>query len=258
MFLCNKIYEFNWTLFHSSVRKVTERLYLTDSYVREFDCKVLNKVGNALVLDRTAFYPGGGGQPSDSGRLVYGNAEFNVAEVRSDGDQVIHVLDSDTHISEGDRVRGIIDWERRYMHMRLHTAFHIIDGVVESSYHGSVIGGQIYDDKASIDFDIPGMDKDTVVSITSKAQEIVDSSRRVYPKMLPREEALSITNLSRTQPGKKLLERLDEVRVIVIEGSDMQMDGGTHVSNTKEVGRIDFVKYRSKGQHDKRVEIRLE
>ncbi|MGC8618301.1 MAG: hypothetical protein ACP5UZ_06130 [Thermoplasmata archaeon] len=96
------------------------------------------------------------------------------------------------------------------------------------------------------------------MEILSSAQEIVDSSRRVYPKMLRRDEALTIANLSRTQPGKELLERLDEVRVIVIEGFDMQMDVGTHVSNTREVRRIDFLNYRSKGQHDKRVEIRLE
>ncbi|MEM0141732.1 MAG: hypothetical protein QXN66_06900 [Thermoplasmatales archaeon] len=141
--------------------------------------------------------------------------------------------------------------------MRLHTAFQIIDGAVENGYHVSVIGGQIYDDRARIDSDIPGMDKNTAVSITSRAQEIVDSSRRVYPQILKKDEALNVTNLSRTQPSKEFLQRLNEVRVIVIEGFETQMDGGSTFQTQSKLGGIDFVKYRSKGLHDERAEIRL-
>jgi misacylated tRNA(Ala) deacylase len=236
---------------------MTEKIYLSNSYVKEFDGTVESASGQAVILDKTAFFPGGGGQPADTGIIASEKGAFRVVEVKKDGEEVVHILDREG-LSPGMKVHATLDWETRYMHMRLHTAIHIIDGVVEKRNQGSITGGQIYDDRARVDFDIPGMDRQTVEAIISEAQKIVDSGQKVYPKTFKKEEALTIENLSRTEPGRELMKQLDEIRVIVINGFDMQMDGGTHVSSTKEVGKITLFKYENKGSHNKRIEIKLE
>ena len=237
---------------------MTEKIYLSDSYVKEFDAKVVASQGNTVVLSRTAFFPGGGGQPFDTGTLETNGVEYKVVETRKEGEEVLHVLEQADQLGIGSGVHGKLDWSKRYMHMRLHTAIHIIDGVVEKEKRGSITGGQIYDDRARVDFDIPGLDKTAVLDILGRAQKVVDSGVRVYPKVLTKEEALATDNLSRTEPGRELMSKLNEIRTIVIEGFDAQMDGGTHVSNTKEVGKITLFKYENKGSHNKRIEIKLE
>jgi misacylated tRNA(Ala) deacylase len=234
---------------------MTERIYLEDAYSKEFDAKVTSVNNNAVVLDRTMFYATGGGQPCDTGIISHNGESYRVVETKNEGEDVLHILDRTFNGGIGDEIYGVIDWERRYMHMRLHTAIHLIDAIMEKRKAGSITGGQIYDDRARVDFDVPGMDKEMVMKILEETQKIIEEGRKVYPEVLSKEKALSIENLSRTEPGRKLLESLDKVRVIVIEGFDMQMDGGTHVANTKEVGRLSLVKYENKGSHNKRVEI---
>ncbi|MCL4371914.1 alanyl-tRNA editing protein [Candidatus Marsarchaeota archaeon] len=238
---------------------MTEKIYLTDSYIKEFDAKIVEVRENGVILDRTAFYPTGGGQPCDTGALrLDSGSTYNVTETAKAGDEVIHILSSVSGLSNGMSVHGAIDWSKRYMHMRLHTMLHIIDGVVYKDYKGSITGGQIYDDKARMDFDVPGMTKETVMEIISAAQKIIDENHKVTPKVFSKEEAQSIKGLARTAPGEALLQTLDSIRVIDIEGFDFQSDGGTHVANTKEVGKIIFRKYENKGSHNKRVECSLE
>lgn len=234
-----------------------EKIYLSDSYAKEFDSTINTISGTAVTLDRTAFFPGGGGQPFDTGVLASEGGTYKVVGMKKEGDSILHILDRVAGLPQGAKVHGTIDWEKRYMYMRLHTALHIIDGIVEKGYQGSITGGQIYDDRARMDFDIPGMDRQMVEAIIAGAQKVVDSGYKVYPKVFTREEALKMENLSRTEPGRELMQRLDEVRVIVIEGFDMQMDGGTHVSNTGEVGKMTLFKYENKGSHNKRIEIKL-
>ncbi len=234
-----------------------EKVYLIDSYAKEFDARVEGIDGNMIKLDKTLFYPTGGGQSCDTGIMIAGSEIYNVVETKKDGEGVLHIIDRVPNFNSEQTVHGKIDWEKRYMHMKLHTAIHILNAIMETKKVGTITGGQIYDNKARVDFDMPGMNKDEAIRVIAEAQNIVDEGRKVYPKILEKKEALAIENLSRTEPGRKLLVNLDKVRVIVIEGVDMQMDGGTHVSNTKEVGKIKFVKYENKGSHNKRVEIAL-
>ena len=238
---------------------MTEKLYLTDSYLKEFRARVTSMDGNMIYLDKTAFYPSGGGQPSDSGTLVdeVSHKSAVIIDVEKNGDGVAHMAEGEHGFAIGNSVIGKIDWERRYAHMRYHTALHIIDGVVHKDYHGGITGGQIYEDRARMDFDVPNMDKAMMLSVLEKAQDVVNESHAISVKFLGKEEAFSIKELSRTDPGNELLRKLDTVRVIDIEGFDMQMDGGTHVANTKEVGSISMLSYENKGSHNKRVAITI-
>ncbi|MGC8478477.1 MAG: alanine--tRNA ligase-related protein [Candidatus Micrarchaeia archaeon] len=236
---------------------MTEKIYLEDAYAKEFDAVVVERKGNALILDRTVFYPTGGGQPCDTGVIESNEKTYKVIETKKEGEEVLHVIEGEANLNPRDSVHGRIDWERRYMHMRLHTAIHVLDAVMEKRNAGVITGSQIYDDRARVDFNLPEMNREVASKILEDTQKVIDEGRKVYPKVLKKDEALGIENLSRTEPGRKLLESLEEVRVIVIEGFDMQMDGGTHVSNTKEIGKLVLAKFENKGSHNKRIEITL-
>lgn len=236
---------------------MTEKLYLEDSYVRQLDAVVTSVNGKDIELNRTIFYPAGGGQPCDTGAISLAERSSAVINVRKDGDRVIHTVDDASWISEGMEVQCALDWEKRYIHMRLHTALHIIDGIVEKRYSGRITGGQIYDDRARMDFDVPGLDRTQAQSIIEDAQKVVDENHKVTVKFLTKEEAAAVPNIARTRPGEELLGKLDKVRIIDIEGFDFQLDGGTHVAQTMEVGKISITKYENKGSHNKRIEIGL-
>ena len=236
---------------------MVEKLFWKDQYMKVFNATVVASEGG-IELDRTAFYPTGGGQPCDIGTLSLGGDRINVVEVKKDGDRIIHLTEKDISITPGTAVVGEIDWGRRYAHMRYHTLLHIVDGVVEKYYGGKVTGGQIYQDRARMDFDIPMMDRQKADEIAAKAQEVIDEKRTVAQKFLSVDEAAAIPNLSRTLPGNELLKKLDSIRVIDIEGFDMQLDGGTHVANTSEIGKIRLDSYESRGAHNKRVSFVIE
>lgn len=209
-----------------------------------------------MILDKTCFYPAGGGQPHDLGIISFNGQEHKVIEVKKgENEEVLHLLDSIAPIGVGDKIRGFIDWNRRYMHMRHHTALHVMDAIVEKEQHAGITGGQIYVEKARLDFNFPGLNKEKSLEIIAKAQEIIDRCVPVIIKTLTRDEALAIPGLARTQPGEELLRRLDHIRVVEISGIDAQMDGGLHVSNTKEIGKIRLLSYENKGASRKRIEI---
>ncbi len=170
---------------------------------------------------------------------------------------MVHISRDAVSLSRGEKVICKIDWEKRYMHMKLHTMLHTIDGVVYKKYKGEITGGQIFDNSARMDFDIPGFTKEMLSSIISDSQLIIDEGHRVVPKEITREEAKRIGGVARTAPGADLLEKLDTVRIIEIEGFDFQLDGGTHVANTNELGKISLIKFENKGAHNKRVEFGL-
>jgi len=238
---------------------LTEKLYLTDSYLKEFEAKVisLNESEGLVELDKTAFYPTGGGQPSDTGVIEFNGKSYSVSDVSKSGDRVFHKVSDTSGLSEGATVKGRIDWDKRYQHMKYHTALHIIDGVVFKEGNGSMTGGQIYDDRARADFDILGLDKDKVLKILEESQQVIDNALPVEVKFLTKEEAEKVPELARTEPGKELMKKLDTFRIIDIKGFDFQLDGGTHVKNTSELGRIELSKYENKGSHNKRIEITL-
>jgi misacylated tRNA(Ala) deacylase len=235
---------------------VTEELFLGDSYLREFEAVVVELSGREVILDRTAFYPGGGGQPPDRGTLGIGPVHASVVDARREGRQVIHVLDNPIP----DTVReleGSLDWERRYGHMRHHTALHVLSGVIWRNFGAKVTGGQMRSDRARMDFSFPEEWTTGVVGeIERLTNEALAEERPVKVYELPREVALENPDLIRTQVNL-VPERVSMIRIVEIEGIDTQADGGTHVANTGEVGEIEITGHKSKGRQNKRVEFVL-
>ncbi len=235
---------------------MTEELFLTDSYLREFEARVEKLAGREVILDRTAFYPGGGGQPPDKGTLGIGPVRASVVDVRREGREIIHVLDSPFPATVRD-VMGELDWERRYAHMRHHTALHVLSGIIWRNFEAKVTGGQMRSDRARMDFSFPGeWTVDVVGEIERLAIEALASARPVKVYELPREEALKNPDLIRTQVNL-VPERVKVIRIVEIEGIDTQADGGTHVANTREVGEMEITGHKSKGRQNKRIEFVL-
>jgi misacylated tRNA(Ala) deacylase len=243
---------------------MTQLLYLEDSYLKEIKAKVVDEKEiegkKAIVLDKTIFYPTGGGQPNDTGKIFVERKEIQVYDVRKIDEEVFHFVNSDEKLISKE-VECKIDWEKRYMHMRLHSALHLIDGVIVKYFkelNAFITGSAIFDDYARIDFDFENGTRELIQKIIDKSNEIAQQSLEIKAKVLSREEVLKNPNLVRTVPGRKLIEKLEKVRVIEIVGLDEQMDGGTHVKNTKEIGKIVLSSYESKGKHNKRAKITLE
>jgi misacylated tRNA(Ala) deacylase len=235
---------------------MTEQLYQMDSYLREFDAVVTDIVGDGVVLDRTAFYPGGGGQPHDLGRLLGIDEEWNVVKVKRNEGIIVHKLDRDPP-PVGTKVIGSLDWARRYDLMRTHTAMHILCGVIWRDYGASVTGGNMEPLRGRMDFEFERMQKELVGEIEAKINAEVAAARPTSVQILPREEAFQIPDLIRTRVNL-LPSQITEVRVVTIEGLDVQADGGTHVENTSEVGTLRITDYKSKGRINKRLVVELE
>ncbi len=235
---------------------MTEELFLGDSYVKEFDARVQKLAGREVILDRTAFYPGGGGQPPDKGALGVGPVRASVVDVRRESREIIHVLDNPIPETVRD-LRGELDWERRYAHMRHHTALHVLSGVIWRTFGAKVTGGQTRSDRARMDFSFPGeWTTDIVGEIERLTNEALAEERPVKVYELAREEALKNPDLIRTQVNL-VPERVDVIRIVEIEGLDTQADGGTHVANTREVGQMEITNHMSKGRQNKRIEFIL-
>lgn len=233
---------------------MTELLYLHDSYLKEFDATVSAAEGQAVGLDRTAFYAGGGGQPADTGHLRWGGNDVAVTEVRKNGDTVWHIVDGPVP-SAGEAVRCALDWERRYAIMRHHSALHVLVGAVYHLFGSLVTGGAIYPDRARMDFSLDDLSKERVAAIEAEANRVIQEGRRILVRFVPREE-FERADLMRL--AKNLLPPdIREVRVVEIEGFDAQADGGTHVAKTSEIGRLVVTKTENKGKSNRRLEIAL-
>ena len=235
---------------------MTQFLYQTDSYLREFDAKVTAIEGNAVTLDRSAFYPGGGGQPNDAGVLRAEGGVVQVTRVRKVGDNVWHEIEG-TLPAVGTQVHGVLDWDRRYPLMRTHSAMHILCGVIFRDYGASVTGGNMEPLRGRMDFEFETMRHELVREIEEKVNAEVAATRDVRVEILPREKAFLIPDLIRTKINL-LPEGILQVRTVEIVGLDLQADGGTHVANTREVGHIRVVDYKSKGKINKRIEVAIE
>ncbi|MDX1662622.1 MAG: alanyl-tRNA editing protein [Candidatus Promineifilaceae bacterium] len=236
---------------------MTELLYQTDAYLKEFEATVADHVDGGVVLDRTAFYPGGGGQPADKGLLEHGDRQWPVVKIRRVSGRPVHFLEGDELPPVGATVTGRLDWERRYRLMRTHTALHVLCGVVWRDYGASVTGGNMEPLAGRMDFEFETMEADLVDEIEQAINQEVVAARPVRVDILPREEAFQIPDLIRTKINL-LPEGIQEVRTVEIEGLDLQADGGTHVANTREVGPIRVVDYKSKGRINKRLYVELQ
>jgi misacylated tRNA(Ala) deacylase len=235
---------------------MTEQLYQTDSYIREFDAVVTAVDGQAVALDRTAFYPGGGGQPHDLGSLTWDGGSAAVTRVKRQGDKVWHTLDGDAPPA-GTPIHGVLDWKRRYQLMRTHTALHVLCGVVWRDYSASVTGGNMEPLKGRMDFEFETMHKELVAEIEANVNDEIEKDHPVHVAILPREEAFEIPDLIRTKINL-LPPQIQQVRTVEIVGLDLQADGGTHVANTREIGPVRVVDYKSKGAINKRIYIELD
>ncbi len=235
---------------------MTELLFHTESYLKEFDATVTDVVERGVVLNRTAFYTGGGGQPSDIGKLISNGQEYQVTGIKRDGGKLVHQIAGDLP-GAGSQVTGQIDWDRRYLLMRTHTALHILCGVVWRDYGAQVTGGDMKPGEGRMDFEFESFSAEFVGELEAKVNAEVVQDRDISVNNLSREEADQVPDLIRTKINL-LPPNIQEIRTIDIHGLDLQADGGTHVANTREVGVIKVVGHESKGRINKRIRIALE
>ena len=238
---------------------MTELLYQTDAYLQEFDSTItaVDVESRTLVLDRSAFYPGGGGQPFDFGSLTVTGTVYPVEKTKKQGDSVLHFIGEDTPLpAVGATAHGAIDWTRRYQLMRTHTAMHILCGVVFRDYGAQVTGGDMEPLAGRMDFEFATMRAELVHEIEAAINLEIAAAREVKVKILPREEAFQIPDLIRTKINL-LPEGITQIRTVELTGLDLQADGGTHVRNTSEVGAIRVTDYKSKGAINKRIYIQV-
>ncbi|ADB87568.1 alanyl-tRNA editing protein AlaXM [Saccharolobus islandicus] len=230
---------------------MTEELYLKDSYIKEFEGRVVKIEDSYVMLDKTAFYPGGGGLENDTGFLINERGEkINVIEAkRGENGEILHKIDQNASLNVGDKVIGKINWERRYRMMRLHTASHIVAALAYSKFGALITGGHISPEQAKDDFNVEN--KDTLIELINEANEIVKKGIELKIYFLPREEALmipAIVKLAGRNPPQ-----IPIWRIVEMPGIDIQADGGPHVNNTKEIGEIVLLKVENKGKGRKRV-----
>jgi misacylated tRNA(Ala) deacylase len=240
------------------------QLCYTDAYLRSAEARVAAVEGGEaafVILDRTVFYPGGGGQPSDRGLILRGSdgRSWTVRGARRSGGEIVHELEpgAGDPPAVGDLVQVDLDWSRRLSLMRTHTALHALCGVVWRDYGALVTGGNMEPGSGRMDFEFERMTGDLVDAIEAAVNVELAAARDVRVAVLPRDEAFAIPDLIRTKVNL-LPPGIDEIRTIEIVGLDLQADGGTHVSNTREVGRIRVQGYESKGRINKRIRIAVE
>ena len=235
---------------------MTELLFHNDSYLKEFEATVEELVENGVILDRTAFYTGGGGQPADVGELTSGHLTYRVHRIARSSGKIVHQIEGPLP-QAGSRVTGYLDWDLRYDLMRTHTALHILCGVVWRDYGAQVTGGDMKPGEARMDFELEQMTAQFAQDIEEKINLEVTAARDVLAANVSRAEADEIPDLIRTKINL-LPAGNTEVRTINVTGLDLQADGGTHGANTREVGAIKVVGHESKGRINKRLRIALE
>jgi misacylated tRNA(Ala) deacylase len=235
---------------------VTELLYQRDAYLVSFEAEVVGQHPDGVILDRSAFFAGGGGQPADTGTLEHEGRELAVTGVaRRDGELVLLLDGGQPPVGAG--VRGRIDWERRYALMRTHTALHTLAGVIGRDHGALVTGGNMEPLRARMDFELPSMSADFAEAVEDALRKEVEADRGVQVSFLSPEEFAAKPELIRTKTNL-LPPGLEVVRVIDIEGLDRQADGGTHVARTSEIGQVHVVGHESKGKGNKRLRIALD
>jgi misacylated tRNA(Ala) deacylase len=237
----------------------TERLYHTDSYLHTCEAHVVAVDSTAVALDRTIIFPGGGGQLADQGMLIWGERQFPVAGLQVHDGVIWHNLaplaDGPLPVP-GEPVTCQLDWDFRYRMMRTHTALHLLCGTIFRDFGVQVTGGQMYADRARMDFATDVFTPEWTHSVERGVNEAVQADYPVKVYTLPRQQAFEIPGLIRTKVNL-LPPEMKEIRIVEIVGLDLQADGGTHVHSTREVGGIKITKTENKGKQNKRMEIVL-
>jgi len=231
----------------------TKLLYLYDSYLREFEAQILHATGKQVILDQTAFHPLTGGVAYDTGYLTKGDMKYKVTsvEINKETKEIIHTLEQEADLSQGNLVKGILDWERRHRLMRLHTAAHIVAAIMYRDYEALITGGQVDYEHAKMDFNLPKTDREIFEAAVEKANKEASKNNPLKIYFLARDEALKMPGIV------KLAERMPpqekELRIVEIPGLDTQADGGPHIKNTSEIGEIRLLKIENKGKNQRRV-----
>lgn len=234
---------------------MAELIYFSDCYAKEFRARVLQVQGNRIALDRTAFYPVGGGQPSDTGTVSADKGTARVVEVSKVGPEVFHTLEGPVP-ERGCEVEARIDWDRRYAHMRYHTAQHLLSAYFLDRHNARTTGNQISAQVASIDLDLESFDPDVLAGARDQVNLWIGRTLPVRITMMPREEALRVLNPERTRIDL-LPKSISVLRIVEVQGVDTVACAGTHVSNTSELGRFEIMKTSSKGRDRRRLEFVL-
>ena len=228
----------------------TELLYMDDSYLREFEATVLAADHRGVLLDRTCFHPRGGGLEADIGFLVFNEGKASGKEVFFSEEGVIHVTEPALPAGVS-KVRGILDWDRRYKLMRLHTALHVLAAVILRREEALITGNHVAPDGARVDFSFRAFDREAIMACIEEANAELGRNRDVKIYYLSRDEALSRPGIVKL--AGRMPPNLSVLRVVEIEGIDLQADGGPHVKNTREVGRIQLQKLENKGKNNRRM-----
>jgi len=234
----------------------THRLELTDQTLREWDAVVLHAGEDGLILDRSAFYPGGGGQPPDQGVLLWGGVQTRIEGARKGDDLYLIPAEGDPVPPPGTTVRGAVADERRTALMRTHSGLHVLCGVVFRDYGALVTGGNMEPLTARMDFDLPELPDGFRDAVEAACNAEVGADRRIDVRVLPRAEAFELPDIIRTATNL-VPEDVADVRIVDIVGLDQQADGGTHVASTKHIGRIEVAKIENKGRGFRRLRIRI-
>jgi misacylated tRNA(Ala) deacylase len=237
---------------------VSENVCYTDAYARRADATVVEVDGDAgaVLLDRTVFYPGGGGQPADTGRLIGASGgSWRVIGAKKRGEEIWHTIEGELPALDT-QVVAELDWDRRHELMRTHSALHVLCGVVWRDWKASVTGGNMEPLSGRMDFEFETMSGELVGQIEERVNQEIAADREIRVEILPREEAFAIPDLIRTKINL-LPDGISEVRTIEIVGLDLQADGGTHVAHTGEIGAVKVTGYESKGRINKRIRIEV-
>ena len=231
---------------------MTQARYLQDAYLKEFEATVVDIQDNKIMLDQTAFYPVGGGQPCDTGMLVNtAGITSKVILVEKKEQQIVHHIEGQHALKKGEKIRGIIDWDRRYRLMRMHTALHLLHAMVYQETQAPITGNELQLEKSRFDLDIEAIDKEKIISYIEKANEAIKKNVPVKVYTLAREEAWKIPGIVKL--AQKLPPEEKELRIVEIEGIDIEADGGTHVKSLGEINTIQFLKAENRGKGRKRI-----
>jgi misacylated tRNA(Ala) deacylase len=233
-------------------------LFAVDAYATEFAARVVevDRDGGRVRLDRTAFYPGGGGQPCDLGTIQSDEGTLFVTSVRREAGAIWHVVGSDHDVTAGTDVHGVLDWTRRHQLMRTHTALHILCGVIWADYRIPVTGGNMEPLRGRLDFPFPSMSADLGARVEQRVNDEIAKAHEILVDFVPRSLADADPVLIRTS-ANLIPQTIDPLRIIDIVGLDKQADGGTHVLSTAEVGAVRVVGTESKGKDNKRIRLEV-
>ena len=234
---------------------MTKALFLVDSYLKESPATIVSvKDGKYVTLDQTIFYAKGGGQPNDTGKIIRGSDVFNVVYVGKFSGEISHEVDR-VGLQPGDNVRCVLNWERRYKLMRSHTAAHVLTAVLNKGTGALITGNQLEEDHVRFDFSLEKFDKPLLEEYVAKANKLFTTNIAVSWYELPREEALKIPGI--VKMAEAFPPDLPFLRIVEIAGLDRQADGGTHVRNLKEIGKVELLKTENKGKNNRRIYFKL-